>query len=188
MASVASEDALTKASTEGAQDFVDAYYTALQNSRPTISTYYVPKTTAPDGTTTPDIIWNGNTYEDGLEFQKMYEDSMPTFVHFDVQAIDCQILNPQYSKETTTPGGMGVKPERNISFLVMTAGHMRLEDRSEGPLFEFSETFLLVPNLEKGGKGVMGARRGWLIQTQSFRYVVVHDPVLTAGQTAMDIA
>jgi NTF2-related export protein 1/2 len=113
----------------------------------------------------------------------MYEEAMPTFVHFDIQALDCQVLNPQFNKDAT-----GVKPEKNISFLVMTAGHMRLEDRSTGPLMEFSETFLLVPNLEKGGKGAMGNRRAWLVQTQNFRYVVAHDPVLSAGQTAMDVA
>jgi len=98
-----------------------------------------------------------------------------------VQAIDCQILSARFAKDTA------VKPERNISFLVMTAGHMRLEDRNDGPLMEFSETFLLVPNLEKGGKGVMTQRRSWLIQTQSFRYVVAHDPVLTEGYIAMDV-
>jgi len=175
---------LTKTSTEATTAFVEAYYTCLQESRTTMDMYYVNKSTLTDGATVPSIIWNGNQYEDAPAFQKMFQEQMPEVVLYDVQTIDCQVLNPKWDPVAT------IKPEKNISILVMTNGHVRLENRRTGPLKEFSETFVLVPNIEKAAneKSAMAQKRSWLIQTQNFRYVVHHNPLLTEGQIAMDIA
>jgi hypothetical protein len=58
-------------------------------------------------------------------------------------------------------------------------------------LKDFSETFVLVPNVEKAvtgaGKGVASRKRDWLIQLQNFRYVVHHHPSLIEGQVVMEM-
>jgi NTF2-related export protein 1/2 len=164
---------------------VDAFYTALQSSRDSIHTYYAPPQSLPDGSTIPDILWNGTPFADGNAVQKMFTDEMPAHLFYDVHAVDCQVLNPRYS---TNPK---VKADKNFSMLVTTSGHLRLEDRKTGPLKDFSETFVLVPNVEKAvtgaGKGAASRRRDWLIQLQNFRYVVHHHPSLIEGQVAMDV-
>jgi NTF2-related export protein 1/2 len=150
-----------------------------------LENYYTIKSTLPDGVNTvPDILWNGNQFEDARAFKQMFLEDMPKLVFFDIHTVDCQVLNPKWD-----PAAI-IKPEKNISIMVMTNGHVRLEDRKTGPLKEFSETFVLVPNIDKftSGKGAMAERRNWLIQTQNFRYVVHHDPVTMEGQVAMDMA
>jgi NTF2-related export protein 1/2 len=158
----------------------------LGDSRGTIENYYVAKKDSADGTiTTPDIQWNGNTYSTAADFKKMFTENMPKHVFFDVHAVDAQVLNPKWDAEI----GTKVRAEKNISILVITNGHVRLEDRKTGPLKEFSETFVLVPNIEKmsSGKGAAAEKRNWLVQVQNFRYVVHHDPVTMAGQIDMAV-
>ncbi|KIW03282.1 hypothetical protein, variant 2 [Verruconis gallopava] len=175
----------TKASTEATTSFVDAYYTALSSARDSINSYYAPAQATADGSTIPDILWNGTSFADGDAVQKLFVDEMPAHVFFDVHAVDCQILNPKYSTDPK------MKPDKNFSMLVTTSGHLRLEDRKTGPLKDFSETFVLVPNVEKaltgGGKGAASRKRDWLIQLQNFRYVHHHHPSLIEGQVAMEM-
>jgi len=183
--SSSSSNDLTKESTQATTDFVDAYYTALQDSRTSINTYYAKAQSLPDGSNIPDILWNGTSYTDGASIQKMFVDEMPAHVFYDVHAVDCQVLNPRYSIDTN------IRPERNFSILITTNGHVRLEDRKTGPLKDFSETFILVPNVEKAvtgaARGAASSRRNWLIQLQNFRYVVHHHPDIIMGQVAMDV-
>lgn len=148
-----------------ASDFADVYYQALQASRNTIADYYVVNETLPDGKTVPMITWNGNAMHDAATFQKMFENDMP-YTHYDVQSLDCHVLNPSYSAEVNDP-------EKNVSIVVMASGYVRLEEPREGPMKGFSDTFVLVPNLgSANAKGPQRQRRNWLIQTQTFRYVV----------------
>jgi NTF2-related export protein 1/2 len=139
----------------------------------------------PDGTSIPDILWNGNSFADGSALQKMFADEMPAHLFYDVHAFDSQVLNPRFSTDPK------IKADKNFSMLVTTSGHLRLEDRKTGPLKDFSETFLLVPNVEKAvtgaGKGAVSRTRDWLIQMQNFRYVVSYRPELIEGQVAMDV-
>lgn len=115
----------------------------------------------------------------------MFIEKMPKHVFFEVNALDAQVLNPKYDPDA----GPKVKAEKNISILVIANGHVRLEDRKTGPLKEFSESFVIVPNIEKMvlGKGPAMEKRNWLIQVQNFRYVVHHDPVTMAGQLDMAV-
>lgn len=110
---------------------------------------------------------------------------MPSHLHYDVHAVDCQVLNPKYNTDSK------IRADKNFSMLVTTSGHLRLEDRKTGPLKDFSETFVLVPNVENAAagaaKGAASRRRDWLIQLQNFRYVVHHQPGLIEGQIAMDM-
>ena len=157
-----------------AENFVDAYYTALQASRGTISSYYVPPTTLPDGKTVPVIVWNGNGVADGAAFQRMFEDSMP-YTYYDVQSLDCDVLNTGLAQQAASASdhdSVSKKDaEKNLPVVVMVSGYVRLEEAREGPMRGFSETFVLVPNAEKEGKGKGSQKRAWLIQNQNFRYV-----------------
>jgi len=167
---------LVKLSTEGSIDFAQAFYIALQSSRKTIKSYYV---TPKDGTNTskPNIIWNGNRIEDSDMIQRTFEE-MPS-LWYEIQTVDCQILNPRFYPDLSN--------DRNFSMLVMISGYMRVEDKELGPMHEFSETFVLVPNRDRMiQRGSGQGKRTWLIQTQIFRYMVNHED--TVGMEAgMDI-
>lgn len=147
--------------------------------------YYAPPLTSADGTNVPDITWNGNSIQGAAAFQKLFNEEMPTHMYYDVHSVDCQVLNPKYSIDGK------IRADRNFSMLVTTSGHLRLEDRKKGPLKDFSETFILVPNVEKANvgaaKGAASRKRDWLIQLQNFRYVVNHQPGLIEGQVTMDV-
>ncbi|KAF2842645.1 NTF2-like protein [Patellaria atrata CBS 101060] len=158
---------LIKTATETAESFVDAYYTALQASRPTISSYYVPRETLPDGKIVPIIVWNGNSIETAAAFQEMFEKEMP-FMHYEVQALDCHVMNPGDSAVDDTSKAA----EKKISIIVAINGFVRLAEAREGPTKGFSESIVLAPNPEKALKGPKAATRAWLIQSQVFRYVV----------------
>ena len=158
-----------------AENFVDAYYTALQSSRHTISSYYCPHEVQTDGKVVPVIIWNGNLLPDVASFQKMFENDMP-YTHYDVQSLDCHVLNPTSLAADKVQGGSGAEDkdiERRMSIVVAVSGSVRLEEPQKGPLRGFSETFVLVPNPEKAvGKGPKAEKKGWLVQNQNFRYTV----------------
>ncbi|KAF2141707.1 uncharacterized protein K452DRAFT_287662 [Aplosporella prunicola CBS 121167] len=188
MAQQPNADLITKITTSAAETFTDAYYTALQAARRTLSSYYVAKETFPDDQVVPSITWNGNVFNDANDYQRMWEEQMPSYSYFEVQCLDCQVLNPnppqskeekaaasQVDASESRPAGVtakkGKKDEEHIitSMLVTVNGFVRLEERSEGPQRGFSEVFILVPNMDvtKANEG-----KRWLIQTQNFRYVV----------------
>ncbi len=94
------------------------------------------------------------------------------YTSFDVQSLDCQVLNPNYA--ATDLSRSSRHPEKDMSILVQVSGYVRLEEPHKGPQKQFSETFVLVPNPNKAsGKAPAAERRSWLIQSQNFRLVVV---------------
>jgi NTF2-related export protein 1/2 len=117
---------------------------------------------------------------------------MPTSLFYDIQCIDTQIINPRYyvpKDGEPSAGDLGIRPEKNISILVLVAGGLRMENERKGPLSEFSETFLLVPNLEKRGGKVTDkkGRREWLVESQVTRFVVVYGEGESEGLVSMDV-
>ncbi|KAI9930947.1 hypothetical protein MW887_010602 [Aspergillus wentii] len=160
----ASEDNLTKVSTDAATEFVQSFYPALQNNRSAIASFY--------DQTTSTILFNGNVVADGNAVQEIFVNQMPP-AHYEVQSFDCQIINRAYP--TPTVGG-GVKlPNqatiKDMSILVIVSGYVRFGESRDLPQRGFSETFVLVPNPSADGpKGKR--RREWLVQTQNFRLVV----------------
>ncbi|KAF2178596.1 hypothetical protein K469DRAFT_599013, partial [Zopfia rhizophila CBS 207.26] len=175
-------DSLTLGSLTAAEAFVDAYYAALKTDRSTISTFYCPKQTDAEGITVPSIAWNGTLYNDATTFQKLFEDDL-TYTHFEVELLDCNILNTKYMLPEKLKGGCGDNEkdlDRRMSFAVAATGSVRLKEALKGPLREFSESFVLVPNpeqeigtLDEKGKRklfVKGAPKEWLIQSQNFRF------------------
>ncbi|KAJ5207006.1 Nuclear transport factor 2 Eukaryote [Penicillium cf. griseofulvum] len=158
----ASEDTLTKVSTEAATEFVKTFYPALGSNRESLSSYYSLEPTT--------ILFNGNRVTDGTAVQEIFTNQMsPT--HYEVQSYDCQIINKAYP--TILPGGglklqseMGVK---DMSFLIVVSGFVRYGEGRDQPQRGFSETFVLVPN--PSAERTRG-RKDWLIESQNFRLVV----------------
>jgi NTF2-related export protein 1/2 len=158
-----------------AENFLDNYYVALQGSRHTIASYFCKSEATADGKVLPHIVWNGNVYDTPEDYQRLYEDCMP-FTHYEVQSFDCHVINPTSLAPDKLKGGSGDPDkdiERRMSIVILVSGTIRLEEPKTGPLRQFSETFVLVPNPEKApGRGKMAEKKGWIVQNQNFRYVV----------------
>ncbi|PGH18187.1 hypothetical protein AJ80_04574 [Polytolypa hystricis UAMH7299] len=164
----ATQDTLTKVSTEAATEFVLSYYPALRSSRETIASYYASVTST--------ILFNGNVVADGPSVQKIFMEQMPP-ARYEVQSYDCQIINLNYPIPPSAKPQSSVSQVKNMSILVMVSGYVRFGDEKETPDTAnrgFSETFVLVPTAP--GEAPAGPRgRGkkhWLIQSQNFRLVV----------------
>jgi NTF2-related export protein 1/2 len=123
----------------------------------------------PDGKPIPAIVFNGNQIPTAADMQALYENDMPP-CHYEVQSFDCQILNKNYVPQGGTAGSN--QSGKNISILVLVSGYVRYGDSRDEPLKGFSESIVLVPNLEKSGRTTRVSRRDFLIQSQTFRIVV----------------
>lgn len=161
----------TKVSTDAAEHFVDLYYSALDGHRNQITTYYVPRTDSENGRGLPSISYNGELTTDSAAFQERWDKQMPR-THFEVQSVNVHVMN---ASMTPAAGKSKKDLERNMSLIVQISGSVRLGERREGPLRGFSDSFVLVPNLQQsGGRGTGKQDHGkkWLIQSQTFRFVV----------------
>ena len=161
----------TRVSTEAGEDFADAYYTALNGSRHTIQSFYVPALAGAPGRSLPHISYNGEIIGDGAAFQQRFEQQMP-WSHYEAQSLNVHIMNP-----TAAPPASAAKKdaERAMSLVLQVSGYVRLGERNNGPQRGFAESFVLVPNREEvgaKGTGKQDVGRKWLIQSQNFRLVV----------------
>ncbi|KAI7341085.1 hypothetical protein KC315_g380 [Hortaea werneckii] len=164
------ETDFTRVSTEAAEQFVDAYYSALDGARNSIASFYVPTSTLGNGRGLPNIAYNGEHIPDAAAFQDRWEKQMP-YTHFDAQSVNVHVLNPSMAGSSKNKRDA----ERNMSLVVQVSGSVRLVERKEGPLRGFSDSMVLVPNREEtGGKGTgkQDSGKRWLIQSQTFRFVV----------------
>lgn len=160
----------TRASTDVAEHFADAYYTALNGSRNQLASFYVPANTLPSGRGLPHISYNGDVINDATVFATRFENDMP-WTHFEPQSLDVHVLNRAL---TPVEGKSKKELERNMSLTVQVSGYVRLYERKDGPMKGFSDSFVLVPNKEEvGGKGTgkSGHGRQWVIQSQNMRFV-----------------
>ncbi|KAK4995125.1 hypothetical protein LTR66_005004, partial [Elasticomyces elasticus] len=147
-----------------------AYYTSLTSSRSTLSTFYAPQTTLPNGKILPTILWNGTNIPTPTAFQSLFTaESMP-YTYFEVQSLNAHVLNPSLEPIDDDRASRN-KIENNISVLVQVSGYVRLIERKEGPMRGFSDTLVLVPNRE-GMRGKSGVGRRWVVQSQNLRFVV----------------
>ncbi|KAF2474980.1 uncharacterized protein BDR25DRAFT_301519 [Lindgomyces ingoldianus] len=164
-----------------AESFIDAYYETLKTNRNGIGAFYCPRAVAPDGVATPSIVWNGETYEDGDALQHFFQGV--TYTHFQIEDLDANTLNPTFLPANDIQGGScnaSNDLERRMSFIVVVTGSVRLEEQLKGPLREFAESFVLVPNPAKlalspgqTSKHIPfegGWDKQWLIQTQNFTF------------------
>ncbi|KAI9817000.1 MAG: hypothetical protein M1826_001696 [Phylliscum demangeonii] len=160
-AAPSAQESLTITSTDAAQDFIEAFYAALQTGpgRATLATFYLPAGRQPDGKTAPTIVLNGNTLPDPDSLRRLFEREMPA-ARYEVQSYDCLVLNPHFelagaAAATTT---MATTATRSVSLLVTVSGFVKYGEAREAATRGFSESFVLV--------------REWLIQSQNFRLVV----------------
>ncbi|KAF2708573.1 hypothetical protein K504DRAFT_502597 [Pleomassaria siparia CBS 279.74] len=157
-----------------AEAFTDSYYYTLEKSRDKISSFYAPKTVGPDNTT-PSIAWNSILYNEGSSFQEYFEGL--THTHFELESLDVDVLNPKFLPASDLLGGSNNDAEdhdRRMSIAIVVTGCVRLEEPLKGPMREFAETFVLIPNREKQLPPKPSFEKGWhqewLIQTQNFRF------------------
>ena len=156
-----------------ALDFSRSFYSVLDNDRKSILNFYVESSTTPDGTRRPTIVWNGNDIPTAEEFASMYRERMPLTKHT-VGCVDCQIINNRYHPDLRSGGS-------NVSISVVISGNVRLVDEW-GPLHEFNERFILVPNRQAISRrhGPPGQhKRTWMIAFQNVRYRTVHEEMST---------
>ena len=159
-----------------AESFVDAYYTALNSSRRSIASFYIPQAPLPAGRILPAITYNGTQLSDPQAFQSTFENQMP-WTFFEAQSINVHVTNPAIAPIDSPTSGRGRvrQMEQNMSLLVQISGYVRLNERKDGPMKGISDTLVLVPNKEEmgaKGKAKSGEGRSWLIQSQNFRFVV----------------
>ncbi|OAL66299.1 hypothetical protein A7C99_3407 [Trichophyton rubrum] len=122
MTAAIQEDILTKVSTDATTNFVQSYYSALDNARSTLSTFYAPTVT--------NLLFNGNIVADGASVQDIFVNQLPP-THYEVQSYDCQVLNPNYpmippatADNVASPFGANANrntsdPVKNMSILVI---------------------------------------------------------------------
>lgn len=160
----------TRVSTDAAEHFTDAFYTALNGSRNQLASFYVPAITQPSGRGLPHISYNGDVMHDPAAFATRFEKEMP-WTHYEPQSIDVHVLNRAL---TPVEGKSKKELEQNMSLTVLVSGYVRLYERKDGPMKGFSDSFVLVPNKEEvgaKGTGKSGHGRQWVIQTQNMRFV-----------------
>jgi hypothetical protein len=146
---------------------VDSYYAALNSARHAIHSYYVPQSTFVDGSSLPAIFLNGTEHADGSSVQRLFQQRYPTS-SFEVDVIDCQILNDQYPAQSGTSASTAAP----ISLLVIVNGVFKQGSARDQVEQEFSETLILVPNPDAPARGQGGRhRKDYLIQSQTFRVV-----------------
>jgi len=156
-----SETDYTRISCAAAETFTEAYYTALDSSRLTLTTFYIPAVTSPRPL--PHISYNGDVLNDSSLFQSKFSE-MP-WTHHEVQSYNVHVMNRCLEP---VEGKTRKELERNMSLAVQVSGYVRLLERKEGPMRGFSDFYVLVPGKSVGGKA---EGREWVIQTQNFRFV-----------------
>lgn len=149
------EDDFAKASTDGASEFVQAYYSALSSNTRSIPSFY--------SATPVNILFNGNVVTDGAAVEDIVTQKLAG-ARYDIHSFDCQIVNKAYP--TTTPGKSARANAKNISMMVKVSGSVQYRDNSAPP-DDFDETFILIPNTEGKEKN----KKDWVIQIQNFRVV-----------------
>lgn len=152
---------------------MDTYYKALETSKSTIASYYVPPVLGDKPL--PDITLNGNPVPDGQSVQEIFQKQVPP-AHFNIQSVDCSVINPQYLR----PDGAASKSlSSSISILVIVGGQVKF---GQEPERTFNENFVLVPNHEpapapqREGRYIRNnqqRRNEFLIQSQNFRMVAL---------------
>ncbi|EPQ67044.1 BgtA-21122 [Blumeria graminis f. sp. tritici] len=155
----------------GAQNFVETYYPALNNSkgRLELASFYVNPANA--SSAKPDITINGHIIPTPNDLQKLFETQVRR-AHYDIQSYDAHVLNSNYNfgqEESLGPDKDGKK----ISITVMVSGSVRYwMEGEEGDTRGFTESIVLVPNKgSRESKIAKGTTRKWLILSQTFRLI-----------------
>jgi NTF2-related export protein 1/2 len=155
-----------------AQDFVDGYYSALNNlnGRANIAGFYVKET--PGSPLKADIVLNGVTYSDPKEVQNIFEQDVRA-AHYVVDDFDYQIINLNYNVGAPATALGLDKDGKKISILVIISGSVRYGE--QGEVRGFTDNVILVPNWESHSPKAAKGLNKWLVGTQNFR--LVYEPI-----------
>jgi NTF2-related export protein 1/2 len=155
-----------------AEKFVESYYPALNSpkGRAHLTEFYIKPTES--SPLQPDITLNGNTVADAAQLQSIFENQVSK-AQYEVQSFDCQVVNTNYNVGVDESRLGPNKDGRKMSILVMVNGSVKyFKENTDGETRGFTESVVLIPNLEaQGPKAAKGAKR-WLIQSQTFRLVL----------------
>lgn len=107
-----------------AQDFVDAYYPALNNpkGRASIAEFYVKP--LPGSSIKADIVLNGTSYTDPKEVQNIFEKEVLT-AHYEVHAFDCQTVNSNFNVGASEAALAPDMDGKKLSVVVMISGSVK---------------------------------------------------------------
>lgn len=153
-----------------AQNFLDTYYPAFGSNRNILSSFYMPETSLPNGSSIPSITINGTVIANPVELQSLLEETAPN-AHYELQAFDAHVVNPNYIAEGTT--GNISETGKNMVILINANGYVKYGTEHGSTPRGFSESFILAPNKEfEKVKNKKANTREWLIMSQTFRIVV----------------
>ncbi|KUJ15547.1 uncharacterized protein LY89DRAFT_588247, partial [Mollisia scopiformis] len=151
-----------------AQDFIDAYYPALNNpkARSSIADFYVKP--IPGSPLKADIVLNGTAYSDPKEVQKLFETDVAA-AHYEVQAFDFQTVNSNFNVGASEAALAPDMDGKKISVVVMVSGIIRYGEA--GDVRGFTDNVVLVPNWDSHSPKAPKGLKRWLVQAQTFRLV-----------------
>ena len=153
-----------------AQNFLETYYPAFGSDRNILSSFYMPETSLPNGSSIPSITINGTVIANPVELQSLLEETAPN-AHYEVQAFDTHVVNPNYIAEGTTENIS--ETGKNMVILINANGYVKYGTEHSSTPRGFSESFILAPNKEfEKVKNKKANTREWLIMSQTFRIVV----------------
>ncbi|CZR57920.1 related to nuclear transport factor 2 domain protein [Phialocephala subalpina] len=152
-----------------AQDFIDAYYPALNNpkGRASIADFYVKP--VPGKPIAADIVLNGVPSTDPTEIQKIFDEQV-TKAHYEVQTFDCHTINANYNVAANESALALDMDGKKMSIVVIVGGTVKYGE--DGDVRAFSDSLVLVPNLEAHGPKAAKGLKKWLVQSQNFRLVL----------------
>lgn len=152
-----------------AQDFVDAYYPALNNpkGRAGITDFYIKP--IPGTPLKADIVLNGVPSTDPTEVQNIFEKQV-TKAHYEVQNFDCHTINPNYNVAANESALALDTDGKKMSIVVLISGTVKYGE--EGDVRAFTDNVVLVPNLEAHSPKAAKGLKKWLVQSQNFRLVL----------------
>jgi len=176
-------EAQLKTVSEAAQNFVEAYYEALNKRRDTSAFYASTSPKLTSAGVVPDISINGHVLSGpSPEFPNPAQAAQALLVtargaggaHYEVASFDAHPVNTNYAvgadAVNNTGANLSSRAER-ISFAVQVSGSAKYGKSGEDGFLEqaFTEAWLLVPHWEaQGPKAPRGLRR-WVVVSQNFR-------------------
>lgn len=91
---------------------------------------------------------------------------------YEVQSFDCSVINTNYNVGVDESKLSPEKDGKKSSVLVLVSGTVRYwGGDSEGETRGFTETVVLVPNLDAYSPRAPKDSKRWLIQSQTFRII-----------------
>ncbi|KAI1001600.1 hypothetical protein K3495_g6602 [Podosphaera aphanis] len=169
-----SEDLKVKTATNCAQNFIETFYSSLNNpkGRSAISSFYVkPNSASP---AKPVITINGNIISSPAQFQKLFETQIQR-AHYEVQSYDAHVMNSNHGINQQNSSLPQCKIGKRTSVVILISGSVKYwKEGEDGNVRGFTETIVLVPNREayESNSTTKETMRKWLISSQTFRLVV----------------